>query len=88
MDQGLVVSPATPWKSTMPTLKTSLSVVGSPPRPTLPSGLYHISEILPHVHTRHGLSSSDKPHPVRPPAPNANDFFNVMITSLESALAS
>ena len=70
----------------MTTLTTSLSSIDSPPN--LPSGLHHISDVLPLVLARHGLTSEKAPNVMQPPATNAHDFFDVMFAGLESALAS
>ena len=73
----------------MTTLSISLSFVDPPPHPTLPSGVHHIAEIIPHVLTRHGLSSSDRPNTMQlTPATKTTELFDVIIASLESALAS
>ena len=73
----------------MTTLSISLSVLDPPPHPNLPSGVQHIAEIMPHVLARHGLSSSDRPNAMQlTPATKATDLSDVMIASLESALAS
>ena len=70
----------------MTSMQISLSTVDTPPHPTLPTNVHHIAEIMPHVLSRHGLPTSDKPNAMQPSP--ATDLFNVMIASLESALAS
>ena len=43
---------------------------------------------MPFVLVRHGLPSENATNVTQPPATNAHDFFDVMLSSLESALAS
>ena len=63
----------------------SLTLVDAPhPLPNLPSGLHHISEIMPAVLASHGLDADSE----QPTMASIATDFDLMITALESALAS
>jgi hypothetical protein len=73
----------------MTSLKTSLSWVDSLPHPDLRAGVHHISDVMPRVLDRYGLSLEQKSNSVRPTlVVDASDSFDVMLACLESALAS
>jgi hypothetical protein len=72
----------------MTALSISLSFDDPYHSPALPTGLHSMAEIVPHILTRHGISSSDKPNTTQPTlATNATDLSDVMAAGLESALA-
>jgi hypothetical protein len=48
----------------MTSLQISLTFINSPHSPTLPTGVHHIAEIMPHVPTCHGLSSENASNPM------------------------
>ena len=59
------------------------------PRMKLPAGVCHVSELMPQVLARYGLSLDDEPRSKQPaPVTETNDFFDVMFIALESVLAS
>jgi hypothetical protein len=67
----------------------SLSFVDSPPRPNLPAGLHHISDVMPLVLDGHRLSPEQDPNSMHPTlVTDANGLFDVMLAGLESAIAS
>jgi hypothetical protein len=67
----------------------SLTAVDEPVGQSLPAGVCHVSEVMPTVLARYGLSLEERPDSERPAvATGANDFFDVSITALESVLAS
>lgn len=67
----------------------SQSAVNEPVRRSLPAGVCHVSEVMPAVLARYGLSLEERPGAERPAvATGANDFFDVTIAALESVLAS
>ena len=55
----------------------------------MPTGVCHVSKVMPAVLARYGLSLEERPNAERPAvATGANDFFDVSIAALESVLAS
>ena len=70
-------------------ISISLSAVDEPVCRSLPTGVSHVSEVMPAVLARYGLSLEEKPDAERPAiATGANDFFDVSIAALESVLVS
>jgi hypothetical protein len=58
------------------------------PRTELPTGVCHVSQLMPLVLARYGLSMDEMPEANRTdPASEATDFFDVTIAALESVLA-
>jgi hypothetical protein len=74
----------------MTTLQISLSRVQHvSPQIKLPPGVFRASKLMPKVLARYGLSmegGTDANPPI--PASEANDYFEIMVAGLESALAS
>jgi hypothetical protein len=67
----------------------SITLVDSTPNPDLPTGVHHVSEVMPLVLDRYGLSLERDPNSVRSEsATEVNDLLDVMIACLEAALAS
>jgi hypothetical protein len=66
-------------------LSISLTLVEAPhPLPDLPSGIHHISEIMPAVLAAHGLDADSE----QPTGTSIVTDFEIMLAALESALAS
>jgi hypothetical protein len=58
------------------------------PRTELPAGVCHVSQVMPLVLARYGLSMDEQPDAdCVAPASEATDFFDVTIAALESVLA-
>ena len=75
----------------MTTLTIALSRVQQPQDigMKLPPGVFRASELMPNVLARYGLSLESECEAARPAlASEANDYFDVVIAGLESALAS
>jgi len=67
----------------------SLSAVDEPVSRRLPAGVCHMSEVMPTVLARYGLSLEERPDAERPVVVDGtNDFFDVSIAEMESVLAS
>jgi hypothetical protein len=70
------------------TVSISLSALGEPVCLSLPAGVCHVSEVMPTVLARYGLTLEERPNAERPAvAIAAIDFFDVTIAALESVLA-
>ena len=66
------------------TISISLTWGESAPLPNLSTGVHHIAEIMPAVLASHGLDADSE----QPRAASTATDFELMITALESALAS
>jgi hypothetical protein len=67
----------------------SLTAVDEPVCRSLPVGVCHVSEVMPAVLARYGLSLEERPDVELPGvATGANDFFDVSIAALESVSVS
>jgi hypothetical protein len=71
------------------TVSISLSALGEPVCRSLPAGVRHVSEVMPAVLARYGLTPEESPNAERPAvAIAAIDFFDVAVAALESVLVS
>jgi hypothetical protein len=70
-------------------ISISLTAVDEPICQHLPAGVCHVSEVMPIVLARYGLSLEKEGDADRTAsATGENDFFDVSIAALESVLAS